>query len=938
MAQTRESSLHSHKVSSSLATKYLKALIVLPPLAAMAALVPSAHAQLQQPLVFSSEGAVASRNDQTGALTPVAGSPFTAANQSLVIDVQGRYLFALGTNSVRMFQISDATTGAYQEVPCSPFASSVTNQPAYIAVEPTGQYIAVVNRAGQNPGDGSVETFTISPSSTSCASGGPAIIPVVGSATELDSTAIGFAQPPNNKSFLIFMGPNPHSANTEIQEGSEFQALSIDPQTGFVTGLQPGTAVPERGDSFAMDPQGRYYVTGTQDILLELGILQLSGIGGDALAGNIHLPLHNYPEGLWIDSTGAFLYVATSDVANPVVVNIYSVNLQTGQLTETTSSPLPGFTAVPNYYADPTGSFNYGFGSDQNTAIAYSVDPQTGYFLETANSPFTVPQINGSLTFSIPPGQQGVSGPSALLSATALSFGTIQTGTSSMPQTVTLTSNGGEALSVNSISLSGADPTQFQETDTCQAPAVLQPTKFCSINITFMPAASSTGSQQAVLSITDNAPGSPQSVTLTGTAVAPPPPAPAVTVTPNPVSFPTITQGATSNPIMIAVTNSGNATLNISSVVLGGNNSSDFSMTSGCSGPYAANTGCVITMTFTPLAAGQRSAIISISDDAQNSPQSIQVSGTATATPSTRPVVSLSSTNLVFGAITQGAASASQNVTVSNSGGGPLHISSVALGGASPGDFSMTNGCTASAYAVNASCTISVSFAPLLTGSRAASVLLADDASDSPQTINLSGTANPAVVVGPAAGGSTSATVAAGQTASYNLQITPGPGYTGTVALAYSGAPLAASIQAPSSLQISNGNATLFTVMVTTSGSAAAPPFYFAPRSMPFPSLGTAPILAAVILLLLWIALGAKRRLTLRPTRFAFSGAFAAIVILLMLGSGGCGGGSTSQAAPQTPRVVTPQGTSTITVTPSATSAGGKPLPLQLIQLTLTVN
>jgi hypothetical protein len=130
----------------------------------------------------------------------------------------------------------------------------------------------------------------------------------------------------------------------------------------------------------------------------------------------------------------------------------------------------------------------------------------------------------------------------------------------------------------------------------------------------------------------------------------------------------------------------------------------------------------------------------------------------------------------------------------------------------------------------------------------------------------------------------------------------------------------------------------LFTVMVTTSGSAAAPPFYFAPRSKPFPSPRTAPILAAAILLLLWLALGAKRRLTLRPTRFAFSGAFAAIVILLMLGSGGCGGGSTSQAAPQTPRVVTPQGTSTITVTPSATSAGGKPLPLQPIQLTLTVN
>jgi hypothetical protein len=87
MAQTRESSVHSHKVSSSLATKYLKALIVLSPLAAMAALILSAHAQLQQPLVFSSAGAVASRNDQTGALTrPI---PLCTRNQqhSLVSDL-----------------------------------------------------------------------------------------------------------------------------------------------------------------------------------------------------------------------------------------------------------------------------------------------------------------------------------------------------------------------------------------------------------------------------------------------------------------------------------------------------------------------------------------------------------------------------------------------------------------------------------------------------------------------------------------------------------------------------------------------------------------------------------------------------------------------------------------------------------------------------------
>ena len=175
-----------------------------------------------------------------------------------------------------------------------------------------------------------METFLISPNAV----GGPALIPLSGSATELDSTPIGVAQPPDNKEFLIFMGPNSLSSDTTIQRGSEFQDLSIDPLSGFITGLQPNSAIPKRGDSFAMDPQGRYYVTGTQDNLLEFGLVQLFGIGGNGLLGDIQLPQSHLPASLWIDSTGTFLYVATSNLGNPVVVNIFSVDLQTGQLTE----------------------------------------------------------------------------------------------------------------------------------------------------------------------------------------------------------------------------------------------------------------------------------------------------------------------------------------------------------------------------------------------------------------------------------------------------------------------------------------------------------------------------------------------------------------------------------------------------------------------------
>jgi hypothetical protein len=358
-------------------------------------------------------------------------------------------------------------------------------------------------------------------------------------------------------------------------------------------------------------------------------------------------------------------------------------------------------------------------------------------------------------------------------------------------------------------------------------------------------------------------------------------------------------------------------------------------MAIGCNGPYAPNASCMITLTFTPLAAGQRSAILSISDDAQNAPQSIQVSGTATAASPTNPAVSLSPSGLSFGVITQGTAIGPQSVTVTNSGGAPLHITSILLGGANGGEFIMTNGCTAASYTVNATCTIGVSFAPLGTGSRSATITLADDAPNSPQVINLGGNASPAVTLGPAPGGSTSATVSTGQTAVYNLQITPGAGYTGSVALAFSAPPLGANIQAPSTLQISNGNPASFTVMVTT--SAAGAPLSFVPRPTPLPALRAAPALAAGVLLLFLIALAARRDLGMRARRVTFGGSFATIAALIVMTTAGCGGGSTSVAAPPPPQAITPQGSFNIVVTPSAMSASGQPLQLQPIQLSLTV-
>jgi hypothetical protein len=90
-----------------------------------------AHAQFQQPFVFSASAgpggagsgiSVFTRNDITGVLAPVPGSPFLsrAPVNELALDFKGRFLF-VGTsaNNIEMYTI-DPNTGALQEVPHSP--------------------------------------------------------------------------------------------------------------------------------------------------------------------------------------------------------------------------------------------------------------------------------------------------------------------------------------------------------------------------------------------------------------------------------------------------------------------------------------------------------------------------------------------------------------------------------------------------------------------------------------------------------------------------------------------------------------------------------------------------------------------------------------------------------------------------------------------------
>jgi hypothetical protein len=103
------------------------------------------------------------------------------------------------------------------------------------------------------------------------------------------------------------------------------------------------------------------------------------------------------------------------------------------------------------------------------------------------------------------------------------------------------------------------------------------------------------------------------------------------------------------------------------------------------------------------------------------------------------PAASLSTSSLAFGNQALNTSSATQAVTLTNTGNAALTINGISLTGSNATSFAISNNCGVS-LASGANCTIQVKFVPLTAGSLTASITLADSAANSPQTIDISGT------------------------------------------------------------------------------------------------------------------------------------------------------------------------------------------------------
>jgi hypothetical protein len=319
------------------------------------------------------------------------------------------------------------------------------------------------------------------------------------------------------------------------------------------------------------------------------------------------------------------------------------------------------------------------------------------------------------------PNKAGVGNPGALGagilkgSSTSLSYGKVPVGSKST-QTLTFTNTGTGTVNIASADISG-DGFSAVGGSPLSAIAVGQSG---TIQIQFAPP--SAGTVSGTLRVGSDAANLPLTVSLTGTGTQA-----ALTVSPAALNFGNVTVGQSSTQT-VSLTNSGNLNVVVNLVTLSGG---AFTV-SGLSLPATVAAGQILSFNvrFSPSTGGGVAGNITVTDTAPDSPQVISLSASGVA----------SSANLVpnpgsfaFGNVAVGT-TASQAITLSNTGNSSVKISSASVGGL---DFAMTGLATPKTLAAGQNATFTAQFAPTKTGIFSGTIVITSDASDPSITIPL---------------------------------------------------------------------------------------------------------------------------------------------------------------------------------------------------------
>ena len=305
-------------------------------------------------------------------------------------------------------------------------------------------------------------------------------------------------------------------------------------------------------------------------------------------------------------------------------------------------------------------------------------------------------------------------GATVTLSPTSLTFGNQAVATTSAAKSITLTNTGTIALAISSVAIDGDFAVSANTCGTTLAVG-----SKCRISVTFTP--SQLGRSTGTLAITDNATDSPQIVPLSGTGVQP------ATLTPVTAMYATQEVGTTSAPKTFTLTN--NQTISLTGIAI--SVTGDFAVSAtACTTSLGPKSSCTISVTFSPTTTGKRTGTLSVSDSADNSPQTSTLSGMGMVPATLTPA------SVTYAPQTVGTTSAAKTFTLTNNQA--VALTSIAI--STTGDFAVSSTTCTTSLAAKGKCTISVTFTPQAIGKRTGALSVSDSADNSPQTSSLSGT------------------------------------------------------------------------------------------------------------------------------------------------------------------------------------------------------
>ena len=390
-------------------------------------------------------------------------------------------------------------------------------------------------------------------------------------------------------------------------------------------------------------------------------------------------------------SNAATLTVTPAPVAPTITTQPANQTVTAGQ-TATFSVVANGTTPLSYQWQKNGANISGATSSTYTTPATTSADNGATFDVIISNSAGTVTSTTATLTVNVPP---------AITTQPAN-----QTVPVGQTATFTVAATGTAPLSYqwqkNSVNISGATASSYT------TPATIASDNGSTFRVVVSNSAGSTTSNAATLTVS----------------------APAIGVNPTSISFGNVVVGSTLSQSLI-ISNTGNATLTITQINVTG---ATFSA-SGYTLPLSINAGqqTTITVAFLPAAVSSVSGSVSIVSNAPTSPTSVALSGSGIASTLT---LGINPTSLSFGNVLTGTTSATQNVTITNTGNSSVTISQITVSGAG---YTMTGGGTPVTLTPSQNIVLGVQFSPASTGSVAGSISIVSNATGSPATVTLSG-------------------------------------------------------------------------------------------------------------------------------------------------------------------------------------------------------